>query len=203
MWLPKDTDNSDPAASDVFSVGPGEVLRHEDVLNAAFGVGAAKDGHEASGALALVADSKQLLLFARVFNNAHTGSYGQSLPGVASEDLVQADMKMRILSFSQNDDFRSNIAILNGTGSPMTINWERFTPDGMMVEAASAELPPWGNVQLNRVFRAEKPVSGGYIDVWTETEDGAFTAYGSLLDNLTSDPTTLFMQHLPMTEMPQ
>jgi len=202
LWLPRGVDNSDPAASDVFSVGPGEVLRHRDVLGAAFGVGmGGKDGHEASGALALIADSEQLMVSARIFNQSGTGSYGQALPGLAAGDLVPANVRKRILSFNEGPMFRSNIGILNGTGSPMTIRWQRYTPDGTMVDDGSAELPPWGNVQLNRVFRGERPVAGGYIDVWTETDGAAFTAYGSMLDNATSDPTTLFMKDLPSIEM--
>ena len=63
-----------------------------------------------------------------------------------------------------------------------------------MVEESMADLPAWGNVQLNRVFSAEAPVEGGYIDVWTETEGAAFAAYGSVLDNMTSDPTTVLPQ---------
>jgi hypothetical protein len=31
----------------------------------------------------------------------------------------------------------------------------------------------------------------GYVEVWTETVGGAFAAYGSVLDNVTSDPTTV------------
>jgi hypothetical protein len=202
LWLPRDVDNSEPVASDVFSVGAGEVLRHADVLGAAFGVGMnSKDGHQAFGALALIADTEQLLLFARIYNHSDDGSFGQALPGVAYDDLVPANVRKRILFFNESPKFRSNIGILNGTGSEMTIRWQRFTSDGTMVDDGSAELPPWGNVQLNRVFRGESPVVGGYIDVWTETEGAAFTAYGSMLDNQTSDPTTLFMQDLPMTEM--
>ena len=116
------------------------------------------------------------------------------MAGIASADLIPANTKKRILFFTENDAYRSNIGILNGTGAPITIMWERFTSDGTMVDAASAQLPSWGNVQLNRVFAAEAPVAGGYIDVWTTTEDGAFAAYGSVLDNLTSDPTTVLPQ---------
>jgi hypothetical protein len=76
----------------------------------------------------------------------------------------------------------------------MTIEWRRYTADGMMVDEASAELPAWGNVQLNQVFGGEAPVEGGYIDVWTETDGAAFAAYGSVLDNMTSDPTTVLPQ---------
>ena len=110
--------------------------------------------------------------------------------GIYMVRVVPAGEMNRILFFTENGDYRSNIGILNGTGAPMTIKWRRYTSDGMMVDEDSAELPAWGNVQLNRVFSAEAPVEGGYIDVWTETEGAAFAAYGSDLDNMTSDPTT-------------
>ena len=51
-------------------------------------------------------------------------------------------------------------------------------------------LPPLSNKQLNRIFRHHAPVNG-YVDVWTTTPGAAFTCYGSVLDNVTSDPTTI------------
>ncbi len=191
LWLPRDTDNSAPNASDTFMLGPGETIRHADVLAAAFMV---PDGVNALGALALISDSTDLKIFSRTFNTTEDGTYGQGMPGMAAGDLYPANTKKRILFFTENDAYRSNIGILNGTGASLTIMWERFTADGMMVDAASAELPPWGNVQLNQVFANEAPVEGAYIDVWTSTEDGAFAAYGSVLDSMTSDPTTVLPQ---------
>ncbi len=191
LWLPRDTDNAMPAPSDTFMLQPGETIRHADVLNAAFGV---TDGTDAFGALAVLSDSEELKIFTRTFNQGDDGTYGQAIPGFAAADLIPANEKKRILFFTENGDFRSNIGILNGTGSPITINWERYTADGTMVDADSAELPAWGNTQLNRVFENEAPVAGAYIDVWTTTEGGAFTAYGSVVSNGTSDPTTVLPQ---------
>jgi hypothetical protein len=191
LWLPRDEDNSAPVASETFMLAPGSAARYTDLLGGVFGV---QDGTDALGAVAVLSDSENLLGFARTFNQDETGTFGQALPMVASADLIMTGEKKRILFFTQNDDYRSNIGILNGTGAPMTIMWERFTADGTMVDAASAELPPWGNVQLNAVFAGEAPVEGAYIDVWTETEGAAFTAYGSVLDNMTDDPTTVLPQ---------
>ena len=56
------------------------------------------------------------------------------------------------------------------------------------------DLPPRGNVQLNRVFADSQPVEAAYIEVWTTTAGGAFAAYGSVLDNQSSDPTTVLPQ---------
>ncbi len=191
LWLPRDTDNADPAGSDVFEVASGEAVRWEDVLGQAFGV---EDGTDAFGALAIISDSNDLRFFSRTYNSSEEGTFGQAIPGFAAGDLISANEMKRILFFTENDEFRSNIGVLNGTGSPMTINWRRYTADGTMVDEASADLPAWGNVQLNRVFSGEAPVVGGYIDVWTETEDAAFMAYGSVVDNNTSDPTTVLPQ---------
>ena len=63
-----------------------------------------------------------------------------------------------------------------------------------IVSALAKRAGDLENVQLNQVFGNEAPVEGAYIDIWTETEGGAFTAYGSVLDNMTSDPTTVLPQ---------
>jgi hypothetical protein len=47
------------------------------------------------------------------------------------------------------------------------------------------------SVQLNRVFTQVAPLEGGYVDVWTTTSGAMWTCYGSVLDNQTSDPTTV------------
>jgi hypothetical protein len=56
------------------------------------------------------------------------------------------------------------------------------------------ELPPLSNDQATRVFRNHAPISAGYVDVWTDTEGALIYCYGSVLDNLTSDPTTVLPQ---------
>ena len=191
LWLPRGMDNSMPAESATFTLEPGETIRHADVLAAAFGVA---DGTNAVGALAIISDSGYLKIFSRTFNTNDAGTFGQGIAGIPADELIQANMKKRILFFTEGEMYRSNIGLLNGTGTPLTVMWERYTADGMMVDSASAELRPWENVQLNQVFGNEAPVEGGYIDVWTETDGGAFAAYGSVLDNMTSDPTTVLPQ---------
>lgn len=191
LWLPRDTDNSMPAASDIFTLDAGVAMRYVDVLGEVFGV---EDGTDALGALALLSDSSDIKLFSRTYNVTDDGTFGQAIPGFAASELIMEGERKRILFFTENGDYRSNIGILNGTGSEMTIAWARYLADGTMVEEATADLPPWGNVQLNRVFSGEAPVEGAYIDVWTDTPGAAFMAYGSVLDNGTSDPTTVLPQ---------
>jgi hypothetical protein len=193
LWLPRDTDNANPPASSEFTLEPGKALRHADVLGAAFGV---TDGTDAFGALALLSDSDDLLLYSRTYvHRANSqASYGQGVAGIAADHLIPANAKKRILFFTQNSDYRSNIGLLNGTGAPIVVKWERFTADGTKVGEGSATLPAWGNAQLNQVFRNQAPTAAAYIDVWTETAGGAFAAYGSVINNHTSDPVTVLPQ---------
>ena len=194
LWLPRDTDNANPVASPEFTLEAGEALRHADVLGAAFGVA---DGTNAFGALAVLSDSADLRLYSRTFNqpsSSSMASFGQGFPGLAADQLIQPNTKKRLLFFTQNGNYRSNIGLLNGTGAPITVKWERFTADGTMVGDGSIELPAWGNVQINRVFAGEAPTAASYIDVWTETAGGAFAAHGSVINSLTSDPITVLPQ---------
>jgi PKD repeat protein len=185
-WLPRDQDNSAPVQSDPFTLGAGMSVVYTDLLGSVFGLG---DG--AIGAVAVAADSGELLMMTRTYNRSDAGTFGQGLPAERVDDLIAVGERRRIVFFVENDAYRSNLGLLNGTSAPITIRWERFTPDGRSVDTGSAELPPWGNTQLNQVFSGEAPVNGAFVDVWTETPGGAFTAYGSLLDNQTSDPTTI------------
>ena len=54
-------------------------------------------------------------------------------------------------------------------------------------------LAPYSNMQINKIFESYAPVQG-YVDVWTDTADAYVYCYGSVLDNETSDPTTVLPQ---------
>jgi hypothetical protein len=192
LWMPRGQDNSIPDGSAEFTLGAGEAVRYSDVLGTVFGV---TDG--AVGALLVISDSSDLTIMSRTYNapdDPGAGTFGQSIPGEEENDLIQAGERRRIIFFTENGDFRSNLGLLNGTSRSITIMWERFTADGSSLGTGSRTLPPYGNVQLNRVFSDVAPVEAAYIDVWTDTTGGAFSAYGSVLDNDSSDPTTVLPQ---------
>ncbi len=165
-----------------------DVIYHGDVLAAAFGV---PDGTEALGALAVVSDTADLKIFSRTFNTTQDGTYGQGFAGVPAADLIPADVRKRILFFTENDAYRSNIGLLNGTGSPITIMWERFAADGGSIDTGSADLPAWGNVQLNRVFQDEAPIAAASIEVWTTTEDRSCTPRRTSSSPCARQPTSV------------
>jgi hypothetical protein len=187
-WLPRDSDNADPQVSETFTLEAGAEARYENVLNSVFG---AAEG--ALGAVALSSDSPELLVMSRTYNLPAakvSGTFGQSLVAIPAAAMIPAGVTRRITFLAEGGDVRSNVGCQNGTDQAMTIMIELHDLAGTSLETASLTLGPWGNTQVNRVFADFEPVSG-YVDVWTETDGATFYCYGSVLDNGTSDPTTI------------
>ena len=185
MWLPRDQDNSTPTQSDVFTLGGGTSVRYLNVLDSVF-------SQTGFGALAIVAHRMDAIVMSRTFNQSATGTFGQSIPGLYSASLIPANQRARIVFMTENDAYRSNLGLLNGTGAAIDVQVALYDADGNALGATqTTTLAPWSNTQLNRPFHSYMPVAVGYVDVWTETEGGAFAAYGSIIDNATGDPTTV------------
>ncbi len=98
-----------------------------------------------------------------------------------------------IVFMAENDEFRANVGCQNGSSENVRVNIELFNADGESLETKAIDLLPLSNNQISRVFRTHAPVMG-YVDVWHDTEGAPVTCYGSVLDNLTSDPTTVLPQ---------
>ncbi len=187
-WLPRDTDNTNPQESVPFTVAPGATRRFDNVLVRAFGIG------QGAGAILVESTGDRLSAMSRTFNRGTDGTFGQSLSGVHESGLIRSGERVRLLFMTENDDFRSNLGLVNGAGRPLTIRYERFDADGNSLGSGSVSLAAWGNSQINRLFGPDSPIESGYVDVWSDTPDSAFTCYGSVLDNHTSDPTTVLAE---------
>jgi len=191
LWLPRGADNSAPATSEAIVLNPGQSIQYENVLNAVFGA-----EPDVAGALAMIADSADVIAMSRTYNVPSAkiaGTFGQGLPGIPSDKLIQSGETRRIIFMSENDDIRANVGCVNGLNTPLRINIDMYDATGTMLETRTMDLGPWSNNQINRIFRTYAP-RNGYVDVSTPTEGGAFYCYGSVLDNLTSDPTTVLPQ---------
>jgi hypothetical protein len=183
--LPRNTDNSNALESALFTLEPREVLRFDNVLGEAFGQG----GEDIAGGAAVLSDSADLIVMTRTFNQVDEGTIGAALPGVPISGLVLAGERVTVVFLTENSDFRSNLGLLNGVDFEITVEWELFDSDGNSLGLGSRALEPFGVTQINRVMRSFRPIEAGYAVVWTDTIGGAFTTYGSILDEGTSDPT--------------
>jgi hypothetical protein len=79
---------------------------------------------------------------------------------------------------------------LNASDTATRVSFELYDSDGSLLGTESMMLLSWSSDQINRIFDAYRPVTG-YVDDWSELAGGSIYCYGSVLDNVTSDPMTL------------
>ena len=192
LWLPRGEDNSVSLHSDTFTLAAGAGVRYANVLGEVFGL-----EPDQAGGLAIEASEAGLLAMSRTYNLPSAkvaGTFGQELPGIPADRMIQTGVKKRIIFMNENDDVRSNVGCQNAGLEPVTVKIELHSSDGERLGTRTMDLPPLSNDQATRVFRNHAPISAGYVDVWTDTEGASIYCYGSVLDNVTSDPTTVLPQ---------
>ncbi len=191
LWLPRGEDNSIPVRSGTYTIGRGSSVRHPNVLGEVFGLES-----DAVGALKVEASGPDLLVMSRTYNLPSAkvaGTYGQELPGIPANQMTPAGATQWIVFMSENADYRSNLGCVNGVGFEVVVAMDLYSSDGIKLETRYMVLPPYSSQQINSIFSDYAPTNG-YVEVRTFTRDAAIYCYGSVLDNVTSDPTTVLPQ---------
>ena len=187
-WLPRGASNHDPIQSELFTLGAGNSVRYGNVLAEIFDL-----EPDAFGALRIDATTDDLRAVARIANTPQepdAGSFGQAMTAVRPCDCSGLDARRRLLFGTEHDEMRFNVGCLNASDIAVRVSFELYSSDGTRLGTESMILFPWSNDQLNRIFEPYQPATG-YVDYWSDTATGSVYCYGSLLDNVTSDPTTI------------
>jgi len=188
VWLPRGAGNGDPVQSAQFTLGAGRSVRYVNVLAEIFDL-----EPDAFGALRIDASSQDLHALVRIANTPHepgAGSFGQAMASIRISDCAGMDERRRLLFGTENDAMRFNVGCLNASNLPARVNFELYRSDGTLLGMESMILMQWSNDQLNRIFDQYHPVAG-YVEYWSDSPQGRIYCYGSALDNITSDPTTI------------
>ena len=176
--------------SESFDLVAGASARHENVLAEVFGL-----EPDVNGALAVMSDSLDLVIMSRTYNLPDakvTGTFGQAISGFPRSDLMGLGEVGRIVFISENHDFRTNLGCANGTTENVRILINLYDDEGTFLETKTMDLAPLSNQQINKIFDDYAPTNG-YADVRSDTVGAAFYCYGSMLDNGSSDPTTIVL----------
>jgi predicted GH43/DUF377 family glycosyl hydrolase len=187
-WLPRGEDNAEHVVSERFTLAVGRSVRYANVLAEVFGL-----EPDALGAVAIGADSPELLAMARIYTQPEAesaGTYGQAMPAIGPDGMIHSGERRRILFGTEHADMRTNIGCQNWGGASTPVQYELFDSEGTSLDSSFMVLEPWSNQQLNRIFDGFQPVLG-YVEVWTPAPNHLFYCYGSVLDNETNDPTTI------------
>ena len=193
--LPHAIDNSSPRST-TLTLGPGESVRHVDVLQTLF-------GFEGIAALRIIPENRPLLVTSRTYNLLGSGNplglpagatFGQFIPPAEEGEAIGVDEEGRLIHLSQaatdTSGFRTNLILVNATAAPLTVEVDLHESASSRLGTLTVDLAPREYRQLNKVFATvtSDAVEDAFVVVRTRTHNGAFFALASVVDNLTGDP---------------
>jgi sugar lactone lactonase YvrE len=176
------------------TLDPYQTVTYADVLSSVFGI---SDGW---GAVQVLTDSDQLTVRSRTSTLRAGGSVGDGAPGVRQSAFFtdQTSPSPVLTGLREDDRFRSNIILVNGTTAPLYIRVYAIDSSGAAIGSKSYTLRPLGMVQDSRFLTGEE--FGGQlrmdvtVTVSSPTPGAAFTASAVLIDNASNAPTTVLPQ---------
>lgn len=176
-----------------YQVGSGGSLIFRDVVNSIFGV------VQAVGGLTVISDVP-VILRARTYNTAPTGTFGVALPVIPDDRLLASGQSADSLWLDQDAasdrGYRTNIAVLfpDASGGRATVSL--FDAQGSPAGQREFALDAPGFQQLSVGSFATKPLPVGRARV--DVTRGRAAAYSAVVDNVTGDGSLYLFEDLPV-----
>ena len=172
-----------PALEDHELTG-GEALFLDDVIRDLV-------GGRGTGALRL-SSSAPIVATTRAATTADGGSYGQGIPAVSESTVASDGAAVRLFGFSKDDAFRTNLGLFNPGSDDVDLIVRFYDAETTKLAEAHHTLTAESWVQLNRVFETHENAGETDLIVIRQTsKTGSFSAYASVVDEQTGDPTYL------------
>ncbi|HYH07827.1 MAG TPA: hypothetical protein VEK11_12290, partial [Thermoanaerobaculia bacterium] len=165
----------------------GQVQQFDRTLANTFGV--SNDG----GAVHIATqNAARLITTARTYNQTTGGTYGQFISAVTADEAAGIDSRpLQLLQVEESSRFRSNIGLAEVTGQPVKVEITVIPPDAKFSAVTQLELKPNEFRQLNALLRSVglTDTFNARITVRAIEGPGRVTAYASVIDMITNDPT--------------
>lgn len=164
-----------------------EVRQLDSTLSSLFNV------TNAGGALHIsTATASNLIATARTYNQTSNGTYGQFISAVTPDGAIAAGSRpLQLLQIEESNRYRTNIGVAEVTGRPATVEVSVIPPDSKLSAVISLDLQGNQFVQLNQLLK-RLDMDNTYnarVTVRVTQGSGRVTAYASVIDALTQDPT--------------
>ena len=175
---------TDPAAIES-TLAPGEALVLDDVIDELV-------GDSGAGALHVRA-TQPLAVSTRIATTADEGgSFGQGIPSAPMSTVARDGEAVRLIGFDNSADFRTNLGLVNPGTDEVAIKLGFYNDETDKLAESTRTLAPKSWIQLNRVLADLDIASEARVIVVRQTSKlGAFSAYASVVDDRTGDPTYL------------
>jgi hypothetical protein len=150
----------------------------EDVVATLF------DEHDATGAI--FSPKPRAWISSRTYTLSDDGTFGQFIPRVFHG---QPRPLQELIQLTENDDFRTNLGLVNRLGTPVTIQVQLYSTDDTMIAETAYDLEPYGHRQIDGFIAelTDEPFEDGLLSLFGGPR-GDFIAYASTVDNITGDP---------------
>ena len=166
---------------------PGEVRQLDRALSSVFNV--SQDG----GAMHIeTATAARLIATARTYNQTSQGTYGQFISAVTpAESVAVGSRPLQLLQVEESSRYRSNIGLAEVTGKPVTLEVSVVPPDAKFAATTHVTLAPNEFRQITSMLTALGlgETYNARITVKAIAGEGRATAYASVIDQKTQDPT--------------
>jgi len=171
-----------------FNLESGRSVTYFDVLGSVF------NQTSNFGAIRITSSTSFLNIVSVTSTPGFGGTFGQAIPAVSSSDLIPAGSSRSILYIREGDGFRSNLILASNANVSTTVDAALVSPAGTSLAAKSYSVPPNGMTQINRIVRdmgVSGPITGARLVLSSPTPNAAFTAFASVIDETTNDPTAV------------
>jgi hypothetical protein len=175
-----------PQSKDI-QLAPGQVQTLDATLKNVFGI--SNDG----GALHIATTATTpLVATARTYNQTANGTYGQFIPAVTANDAAALGTRpLQILQIEETDRYRTNVGFAEVTGKGATVEVTAVPSDSKVAASTQIELGPNQFIQFPQLLRS-MGLTNSYnarVSVKVISGQGRVTAYASVIDMKTNDPT--------------
>jgi hypothetical protein len=170
------------------TIPAGQVLPIDSALQQLFAL-----TNSGGSLLVTTPSTSKLTVTARTYNQTSNGTYGQFIPAVTPAGSVglSDNRVLQILQLESSDKMRTNLGFVETNGSPVTIEISAIPPDSKVAPKTQLTLAANQFIQLNDVLKSFGlgTVYNARVTVKVLSGTGKVTAYGSVIDSATQDPT--------------
>jgi hypothetical protein len=142
------------------------------------------------GVLRIVA-SQGVVAYARVFNSAGKGSFGQGMPAFPRSAATKPGEVAHLLGLRKTPQYRANLAIFNPTTDAGVVRVRVFTQRGELADEESYRLGPGAYVQMDNFLHAFGVQRGEHMRAEL-SGTVPFFAFASVIDGRSGAPTSVF-----------
>ncbi|MGE5235356.1 MAG: hypothetical protein ACM3O7_03275 [Acidobacteriota bacterium] len=129
-------------------------------------------------------------VFARVFNSAGKGSFGEGMPALPRSAAMRPGEVGQLVGLRRTPQFRTNLGLLNPTAEPGTVRVRLFAQRGELLGEQPFRLEPGAYLQLDDVLHAFAVGRGEHLRAEV-SGDVPFFAFASVIDARSGAPTLI------------